>query len=250
MRSSQFIFILNSTAFICKHHSWHFFFFCPIYLRTNTCKCTEWINPCGVHRGCQKHQSCLFLAAVLYCSIWGNSESCCFCLYQNHQEFIYLTLRMTPFFLGDWVPMRSSVGPTPDGLSKAPWSITQQAATFSERGRELVTSLSPPAWMSNPFFSSCVPFLWSSSSPELLVYWNNWAAFSATRLPVQLFELRYQVWCCDFPLTFLSELLPPPLPASLWGRDGSPSWLQPLGTMTRHPWYIIYSGSAGLELCL
>lgn len=47
-------------------------------------------------------------------------ESCWSCLYQNHQEFIYLTVRVTPFFLGDWVPMHSALGPTPDGASEAP----------------------------------------------------------------------------------------------------------------------------------
>lgn len=34
------------------------------------------------------------------------------------------------------------------------------------KGRELVTSLSPPAWMSNPFFFFCVPFLRPSPSQD------------------------------------------------------------------------------------
>lgn len=115
------------------------------------------------------------------------------------------------------------------------------------KGRELVTSLSPTGLNVKPIFLFlCSPFLCSSPSQD----WNNWAAFRATRLPEQLLnrDIKSGATISLWPpiqCSFLS--LPRPL---FWGRDGSSSRLRPCGTMTWHPWYIIYSGSAGPELRL
>ena len=42
----------------------------------------------------------VYLAAVLWLHMGQLRKSCWSCIYHNHQEFICLTVRMTPFFLG------------------------------------------------------------------------------------------------------------------------------------------------------
>lgn len=81
------------------------------------------------------------------------------------------------------------------------------------KGRELVTSLSQLAWMSSSFFFSCVPFL--CSFPGLLLHWNNWAAFSATRLPAQRLNSDIELGATTSPwLPFRSSFLR--LPPRSW----------------------------------
>lgn len=74
-----------------------------------------------------------------------------------------------------------SLRPTPDGSSEAPWSITQRAAMFCERAVNLLPPSARPTECQTHFSFPVRPFF-----PGLLLYWNNWAAFSATRLSVHL----------------------------------------------------------------
>lgn len=124
------------------------------------------------------HWSCYVLAAVW----WKLFE-----LPLSEPPGVHLVNRQDDSLLpgGKWVPMRSSLGPTPDGPSEAPWSITQQAAMFSERA---VNLLPPSARLPEcqTHFSFLCPLSAFFPFPGSLLYSNNWAAFIPTRLPVQL----------------------------------------------------------------
>lgn len=122
------------------------------------------------------------------------------------------------------------------------------------KGHELVTSLGQPALCVKPIFLFLPPSAplppplppWPSPSQDAPLYWNNWVVFRAARLPVWLQNRDIKSRCHKFPLTSLSGLLPLPSSEAAAGhrRHSGPF----RGTMTRHPWYIIYSGSAGPEL--
>lgn len=144
---------------------------------------------------------------------------------------------MTPLFLGDWVPMRNCPGLAPDGPSEAPWSITHQAAVFSERAVNLL----PP----------------SASSPECQTHFSFRASpFSAPSQGCWCIEIigphsvrpgcQRGVW---IEISSLVPRLPPDFPfaalssAFLWGRDGSSSWHGIRGTLSTvagPPWSCVY----------
>lgn len=144
---------------------------------------------------------------------------------------------MTPLFLGDWVPMRNCPGLAPDGPSEAPWSITHQAAVFSERAVNLL----PP----------------SASSPECQTHFSFRASpFSAPSQGCWCIEIigphsvrpgcQRGVW---IEISSLVPRLPPDFPfaalssAFLRGRDGSSSWHGIRGTLSTvagPPWSCVY----------
>ncbi len=88
------------------------------------------------------------------------------------------------------------------------------------KGHELVTSLNPPAWMSNPFFFSCVPFL--RSSPFQDCWCIEIIGLHSVRPGCQCsFWIEISSLVPNFTLTSLSEVLPPPhassrLPPRSW----------------------------------
>lgn len=126
---------------------------------------------------------------------------------------VHLYKRQDSSLPGRWGSHAFLPGSHPWWQSEAPWSITQQAAMFSERA---VNLLPPSARLPEcqTHFSFLVSLSLVFPFPGLLVYWNNWAVFSATRLPVQLLNrdiksgATISLWP-PFQTSFLRLCLPP-----------------------------------------